>query len=109
MAGTVRDTKYHGQTISESLSGIESVPRGKARIYIGKKAFDSLVEATFDDARGIGKIDSDAAEPIQMTVEELENLMPGINNVFKEEDEVNISAHIDNILNLQFDGDEENL
>ena len=43
-----------------------------------------------------------------MTVEELENLMPGINNVFKEEDEVNISAHIDNILNLQFDGDEEN-
>ena len=43
-----------------------------------------------------------------MTVEELENLMPGIANVFKEEDEVNISAHIDKILNLQFDGDEEN-
>lgn len=44
-----------------------------------------------------------------MTVEDLEDLMPGISNVFNEDNEVNISAHIDKILNLQFDGEEENI
>ena len=92
-----------------SLSGVESVPSGKARIYIGKTAFESLIEATFDDSLGIGRIDSSKEEPIQMTVEELEDLMPGISNVFSEDNEVNISAHIDNAFNIKFDGEEENI
>ena len=109
MAGTVRDTKQHGQTIGESLSGIEIVPRGKARIYIGKTAFESLIEATFDDSLGIGSIESSVEDPIQMAVEDLEDLMPGISNVFNEDNEVNISAHIDNIIDMKLDGDEENI
>ena len=44
-----------------------------------------------------------------MTVEDLEDFMPGISNVFNEDNEVNISAHINNILNVQFDSDEENI
>ena len=109
MAGTVRDTKQHGQTISESLSAMHSFPRGKARIYIGKNAFESIIEATFDDSLGIGSIDSNVEDPVQMTVEDLEDFMPGISNVFNEDNEVNISAHINNILNVQFDSDEENI
>ena len=109
MAGTVRDTKQHGQTIGESMSGIESVPSGKARIYIGKTAFESLIEATFDDSLGIGRIESSVEDPIQMAVEDLEDLMPGISNVFNEDNEVNISAHIDNIIDMKLDGDEENI
>ena len=109
MAGTVRDTNQHGKTISESLSAKHSFPRGKARIYIGKNAFESLIEATFDDSLGIGSIDLSVEDPVQMTVEELEDFMPGISNVFKEDNEVNISANINNISNVQFDSDEENI
>ena len=66
MAGTVRNTTQHGQTISESLSAMHSFPRGQARIYIGKNAFESLIEATFDDSLGIGTIDLSAEDPVQM-------------------------------------------
>lgn len=44
-----------------------------------------------------------------MAVEDLEDLMPGISNVFNEDNEVNISAHIDNIIDMKLDGDEENI
>ena len=44
-----------------------------------------------------------------MSVEDLEDMMPGISNVFNEDNEVNISAHVDNIFSVQFDGEEENI
>ena len=44
-----------------------------------------------------------------MSVEDLEDMMPGISNVFNEDNEVNISAHVDNIFSVQFNGEEENI
>lgn len=77
---------------SISLSGSHSVPSGKAHIYIGKLAFDSLLEATFKED---GKILMD--KDFQMKIEDLNDMVDGYTNAFEEENDVKISAQIDNV------------
>ncbi len=63
-------------------------------IYIGKSSFDSIISAMFKES---GKIDIDS-EPIVMKVEELEEMAEGFANAFDEDDEIKITAEVNNVL-----------
>ena len=87
------------------LLGSESVPQGRARIYIGKSAFDSLLEATFKES---GKIEL-SQNPIVISVEDLEDMAEGYSNAFDEDSDVKINAQVDRVFATQFDNDFNNI
>ena len=84
-----------------ALSGSHPIPPGALQIYISKVAFDSLIKATLKETDNI-KVN---AQPIVMTVEELEELAEGFATAFDEEAEIKISASVDKIFATQFDSD----
>lgn len=87
------------------LSGSHSVTPGNFLIQIGKPAFDSIISAMFKES---GKIVIDS-EPIIMKVEELEEMAEGFANAFDEDDEIKITAEVNNVLATQFDQDFGNI
>jgi len=71
-----------------ALTGSHPIDAGTAHIYIGKLAVDSLLEAYFKES---GKVDLNEL-PIQMKVEDLEDLAEGFSTAFNEDLMVNIWA-----------------
>lgn len=68
-------------------------------IYFSKNIFDTLLECQFKESGNV----SDIIPPIEVSVEELEDLIEGYQNAFKEEEIVKISIQIDNIYDVLFD------
>jgi len=68
-------------------------------------SFDSLLEATFKESGHLQV----TAEPIMMSVEDLEDMAEGFANVFDEDSELKVQATLDNIFSTQFDSDFGNI
>ena len=65
------------------------MPSGDYHIYISKKAFDSLLEATFKES---GNFDITPESQIFFTVEDLEEIAEGFATAFDERNKIKITA-----------------
>ena len=76
-----------------ALSGAHPIDNGNMHIYVGKTAFESLIEATFKE-KGFVEISSNE---IQMKVEDLDEIIEGFSTAFNEDDDVYINARVEQI------------
>ena len=77
------------------------VKPGHTNVYIGKQAFDSLLEATFKEN---GKV-SIVKDTIFMKVDDLDEMVDGFSTAFDENSNVKITARVEKITATQFDYD----
>ena len=88
-----QDLLIANTTHVQQLSGSQPIPPGTFQIYLSKVSFDSLLEATFKET-GHMKV---TAEPIIMSIEDLEEMAEGFANVFDEDGELKVIATLDNV------------
>ena len=83
----------------QQLTGSETIQPGEMLIYLSKSGFDSLLETKFRQTLNLGE----QIDPIQMSVEDLEDYISGFQTAFDESDKVNITIGIDKIKGVSFD------